>query len=94
MPLVLMLVAGAVTCIITFIKNCSMFSRLLSLLIVLLVFYFIGCVIKWTLDYFDLQNEEKNIEEGEVIEKDTEVEPEEKAEENEESENEESETAQ
>ncbi|MCH5343620.1 MAG: hypothetical protein J1E64_06230 [Acetatifactor sp.] len=99
MPLVLMLVAGAVTCVITFIKDFSMHSRLVTLLIVLLVFYFLGSVMKWALDYFDEQNgedeeneqdeeneenEEKSAEEGEVIEKDTDVE----SEEEEESENE------
>lgn len=89
MPLILMLVAGAVTCVITFIEKYSMYERLLALLIVLLVFYFLGCALKWALDYFDRQNkaeeseneegeeETGNGEEGEVIEKDTEVESEE-----------------
>lgn len=88
MPLVLMLVAGAVTCVITYINDFSMLSRLVTLLIVLLVFYFLGSVMKWALDYFDEQNgknednednednEEKSAEEGEVIEKDTDVESE------------------
>ncbi|MCR5753532.1 MAG: hypothetical protein K6G30_01800 [Acetatifactor sp.] len=69
MPLILMLVAGAVTCIITFIRKYSILGKLVSLFIVLLVFYFLGSVIKWTLDYFDNQNAKKNLEEGEVIEK-------------------------
>lgn len=86
MPLVLMLVAGAGTCIITYINDFSMLSRLVTLLIVLLVFYFLGSVMKWALDYFDEQNGkneeneengEKSAEEGEVIEKDTDVESEE-----------------
>lgn len=72
MPLFLMLVAGAVTCIITFIQNYSVLHKLVSLLIALLVFYFLGSVIRWTLDYFDEQNEKKAKEEGEVIEKETE----------------------
>jgi len=71
MPLVLMLVAGAITCIITFIRRYSVFGKVFSLLVVLIVFYFLGSVIKWTLDYFDKQNEIKNMEEGEVIEKDS-----------------------
>ncbi len=62
MPLILMLVAGAVTCIITFIQNYSIVSKLISLLIVLLVFYVLGSGLKWTLDYFDAQNEKKNKE--------------------------------
>lgn len=77
MPLILMLAAGAVTCIITFIQNFSVLDKLIALLIVLIIFYFLGSVLKATLDYFDKQNkkreeEEKENEEGEVIEKDTE----------------------
>lgn len=72
MPLILMLIAGAVTCIITFIKNDSIITKLVSLFVALVVFYFLGSVLKWTLDYFDSQNEKKRIEEGEVIEKEPE----------------------
>ncbi len=72
MPLILMLVAGAVTCIITFIQNYPIWAKLLSLLIVLVVFYFLGSLLKWTIDTFERQNEMKNKEEGEVIEKDAE----------------------
>uniref|UniRef100_UPI0040564FAB hypothetical protein n=1 Tax=Acetatifactor sp. TaxID=1872090 RepID=UPI0040564FAB len=72
MPLFLMLVAGAVTCIITFIQNYSVLHKLVSLLIVLLIFYFLGSVLRWTLDYFDGQNEKKKKEEGEVVEKEAE----------------------
>jgi len=69
LPLLLMLAAGAVTCIITFIEKYSMVAKLVSLFGVLLVFCILGYVLKWTLDYFDRQNEEKLKEEGEVIEK-------------------------
>lgn len=79
MPLILMLVAGGVTCIITFIQNYSVLRKLVSLLIVLLVFYFLGSLLRWTLDYFEQQNEKKSKEEGEVIEKETEDEGEKKA---------------
>jgi len=72
MPLLLMLVAGAVTCIITFINQYSMNAKLVSLFVVLLGFYLLGSVLKWTLDYFDRQNEEKLKDEGEVIEKEPE----------------------
>lgn len=72
MPLILMLIAGAVTCVITFIQNYPIWEKLLSLLIVLIVFYFLGSVLKWTLDAFDRQNEKKSKEEGEVIEKNAE----------------------
>ena len=71
-PLILMLVAGAVTCIITFVKNYSVLSKLDSLLIVQLILYFLGSGLKWTLDQLYKQNDEKSKEEGEVIEKETE----------------------
>lgn len=67
-----MLVAGAVTCIITFVRNFSILGKLEALLLVLVIFYFLGSVLRWTLDSFDRQNEEKNSEEAEAIEKDTE----------------------
>lgn len=67
MPLIVMLVAGAVTCVITFVNHYSVFGKLVSLLAVLLIFYFLGSLLKWALDYFDAQNEKEK--EGEVIEK-------------------------
>lgn len=69
-PPLLMLSAGAVTCIITFIKRYTILEKLLTLFISLLVFYLLGSILKWTLDYFDKVNEKKQAEEGEVIEKD------------------------
>ena len=62
MPLILMLAAGAVTCVITFVNHYSILEKLVSLLVVLLVFYFLGSLLKWTLDYFDAQNEKKKEE--------------------------------
>lgn len=76
MPLLLMLTAGAVTCIITFIEHYTVFEKLASLLAVLVVFWVLGSILKWTLDYFDRKNEEKLKAEGEVIEKELEEEPE------------------
>ena len=72
LPLLLMLVAGAITSIINFIQKYTMIAKLVSLFIVLLVFYILGSVLKWTLDFFDRQNEERLKEEGEVIEKEPE----------------------
>lgn len=82
MPLILMLVAGAVTCIITFVQNYSILGKLLSLLIVLLIFYSLGSLLRWTLDYFDEQNEKRSKQEGEVIEKEAASESEDEKEEN------------
>ena len=72
MPLILMLTAGAVTCIITFIRKFSMLDKLVWLFVVMLLFFILGSILKWTLDYFDAQNEKRRLEEGEVIEKETE----------------------
>ena len=73
-PLVLMLVAGAITCIFTFVNDYPIWEKLLSLLIVLLVFYFLGSLLRWVLDMFDMQNAKRAKEEGDVIEKDSEEE--------------------
>jgi len=72
MPLILMLVAGVVTWIITYVQKYSILEKLVSIFFVLLLFYFLGSLLKWTLDYFEEQNEKKNAEEGEVIEKESE----------------------
>lgn len=69
MPLILMLLAGAITSIITFIKQYTMLQRLGALLAVLLIFYVLGSILKWLLDTFDKQNEKAALDEGEVIEK-------------------------
>lgn len=72
LPLLLMLTAGAVTCIITFIEKYTMAEKLVALFVVFLIFYVLGSVLKWTLDFFERQNEERLKEEGEVIEKESE----------------------
>lgn len=72
LPLVLMLLAGAITCIITFTNEYAMVERLGILLGVLLLFYLLGSILVWTLNYFEMQNEKKRKEEGEVIEKEAE----------------------
>lgn len=69
LPLILMLVAGAVTCLVLFFSEYTIFYRLLILFLVLLFFYIFGSIIKLMLDYFDDKNEKSNKESGEVIEK-------------------------
>lgn len=71
LPLFLMLTAGAITSIITYIEKYPLVVKLVSLFVVLLLFYILGCVIKWTLDFFEIQNQERLKEEGEVIEKES-----------------------
>ncbi len=68
-PLTLMLVAGAICSIICFVQGYDAFTMLLILFIVLLVFYFLGSIIKMVMEKFEQENEERNKEEGEVIEK-------------------------
>lgn len=80
-PLYLMLVAGAATCIITYVRNYSVVSKLTALLVVLLIFWLLGSVLKWTLEYFEQQNAKRLKEEGEVIEKEAENAEDEKKEE-------------
>lgn len=65
----MMLVAGAATCIITWIMDYSIPGKLFALLISLVVFYILGVILRNTLDRFEKQNEAKSKEEGEVIEK-------------------------
>lgn len=70
LPLLIMLIAGAVMCIISYVQKFTILAKLVSLFVVFLVFYILGNVLVWTLNRFDSQNEEKLREEGEMIEKD------------------------
>lgn len=79
-PLILMLTAGAITCIITMVREYPMLQQLILLFVVLVLFYLLGSIMKWTLDYFDRQNEKAAGEQGEVIEKDGEDQDENKSE--------------
>ena len=71
-PLLLMLTAGAITWMITYIERYSLHVKLIALFVVLLIFYILGSILVWTVDFFERQNEERLKEEGEVIEKDSE----------------------
>ena len=72
-PLFLMLVAGAITSIMTYIKNYELVPMLWTLLGVLVGFYVLGVIIEKVLDLFDAQIEERKKAEGAVIEKDVAV---------------------
>ena len=65
LPAVLMLVAGAITSVLTFVNEYSIIEKLMALSITLLVFYFLGVIIRNILDYFDAQNEKVRREEEE-----------------------------
>lgn len=73
-PIFLMLLAGAITSIITFIKDYDLTKMLWTLLVVLIVFYALGVVIQKTLNLFDAQIEEaeKKAKEAEEAEEEKE----------------------
>lgn len=73
LPLILMLLAGAITAIVTYVKQYTMIQRLSALLAVLLVFYVLGSIFVWLLDTFEKQNEKAALDDGEVIEKEVEA---------------------
>lgn len=72
-PIILMLTAGAVTSIITYIKDYELTKMLWILLGVLILFYILGLGIKRVLDVFDEQikeaEENESESEGSVIKK-------------------------
>lgn len=71
LPIILMLTAGAVTSIITYLKDYELTEMLWTLLGVLIIFYLLGLGIKKVLDVFDeqIKEAEENRDEGSVIEK-------------------------
>ena len=69
LPILLMLSGGAVISIIAFVKGFTLLDTLIALLVVFVVFYILGSVIKWLLDVFDRQNAKAALDAGEVIEK-------------------------
>ncbi len=74
-PLILMLVAGSITSIMTYYFQYEIKAALLVLLSVLLVFYLLGLLLINVIVSFDKKNEEerraKEEEEGLVVEKDS-----------------------
>ena len=52
-----MLVAGAITCIATYIRNDTILEKLVALLVTFLIFFAIGRFLEAILDSFDKQNE-------------------------------------
>ena len=66
MPLLLMLIAGVCTCIITLVRSYSVLASLVALFAVMLLFYCLGSAIRLLLDRFDRQNEEKEKQEQEA----------------------------
>ena len=63
LPVIMMLVAGVITCIATYVRNYTMLEKLVALFITLILFYGLGCLVKGVFDSFDKQNEQKRMEE-------------------------------
>ncbi|MDO5572775.1 MAG: hypothetical protein Q4G60_02210 [bacterium] len=68
-PSIIMLLAGAVTCIVTYLNGYEIKDTLIILIWVLIIFLIIGCVVKKILDSFHMPDEDAVGDEGEVIEK-------------------------
>ncbi|MCR5032051.1 MAG: hypothetical protein K6A92_04240 [Lachnospiraceae bacterium] len=69
LPAILTLTAGLIASIIMTLLHYEIGKMLVILLITLVVFYFLGSLLRYFLDRFEAQIEEKNLDEGEVIEK-------------------------
>jgi len=72
LPVVIMLIAGAVTGVITYILQYEGKTALLILLAVLLLFYIIGFFFRKMIWHFEdeiIRKEKERLEEGKVLEK-------------------------
>ncbi|MDD2968330.1 MAG: hypothetical protein PHT89_04775 [Lachnospiraceae bacterium] len=68
-PPFIMLMAGLLSSLIMFFMKYDTKDMLIILLVVLLIFYTIGLLIKIMMDSFEKRNSQKHSEEGEVFEK-------------------------
>ena len=63
LPVIIMLIAGVIISVITFIREFEVVEKLIFLLITLIVFYGLGCLLVTTMNHFDKVNEQKRLEE-------------------------------
>ncbi|MCR5356346.1 MAG: hypothetical protein K6E63_02985 [Lachnospiraceae bacterium] len=68
-PLFIMLLAGAVACIVTYLDHYNLHDMLVVLLAVLIIFLIVGLIVKKILDKFEISNNDSVDDEGEVVEK-------------------------
>ncbi len=68
-PMFIMLLAGAVCVIVTYLNHYNLHDMLIALLVVLLVFLIVGAVIKFLFDKFEISTDDDISDEGEVVEK-------------------------
>ena len=69
LPLLLMLIAGAITTLTVYFKGLGLKTMLIALLAAFVTFYFIGSLVEYILDSFDRKSAPEVSDEGEVIEK-------------------------
>lgn len=68
-PAVIMLLAGAISCIVTYFNHYTFKEMLITLFIVLIIFLIIGIIVKKIFDSLHLPGENAVSADGEVIEK-------------------------
>ena len=68
-PAMIMLLAGALACIVTYINRYDLNDMLITLIWVLPVFLIIGFIVKKIFDSFQMPDENAVDDEGEVVEK-------------------------
>lgn len=68
-PAIVMLLGGAVACIVAYINNYNLKDMLMVVTLALVLFLGLGVVIKLIFDSFKFPDEEKVDDEGEVVEK-------------------------
>lgn len=71
-PTIIMLIAGAITSIVTYIEHYDLKSMTIAVFVALVVFYTMGCIAQKVFDSFKFPDEDTISEEGEVIEKEIE----------------------
>ena len=59
LPVIMMLLGGLITVVVTFIQSFSILAKLASLIAVMAVMYFVGTLIVVVLRHFDKVNKEK-----------------------------------
>ena len=69
LPLVLMLISGAITTLTVYFKGLGLKTMLIALLAAMVIFGFIGSLIEYILNSFDRNQNSEVSDEGEVIEK-------------------------
>lgn len=69
--MVMMLTAGAISCLFTTIRGDSLIYRMTALLGSMVFFYGMGQVFCTIMDYFDRENEKSQAAKEEIIEKDS-----------------------